>query len=199
MNERKSTSDRPSLDQRARELKGSLTRLRARYRQAHLQLEMGPPRDPLVVSARFVASRQLEIMVPMYRALNALAQQGRAPRAQAKARYLDQLARATALVDRLVAWVDGSEEDYAELLDLRVPKDVTEVFSGGVAVAPLRDRMDAQRRQQEDEQVQAQGLVERLIESLTPEQRAILSRYHRVTKGAALALSADLLLDTAYS
>lgn len=187
-----------SLADRVKELSEILARLREKYMQADLRLELGPPRDPRVKAARRVASRQLAILTPMHRALTSLAQQGDNLSEKAKTQYIEQVAKATALVDRMVCWVDGSEADYADILSLRVPKDAKELFKDGADAAPLRDRLEAQRDKQEAEQVQARALVERFIASLTREQRTLLANYHQMTEGQARTHLTLKLQEAAY-
>lgn len=186
-----------SLAARAQELRQALVRLRRQYHQAHAKVELGPPRDPLVTRQRTVAHRQLTILVPMYRALVALAQQDGRKAHTAKAQYLEQFSKAVAMVDRMVSWVDGSEEEYGELLNLRVPADVRALYAPSGLVAPLRHRMEAQRRQLEAQQVACATLVSKLVKSFTLEQRELIQQYHRLSRGADLRLLPAMLLERA--
>lgn len=187
----------PSLADRTQELKQSLARLRSQYHQANAKIELGPPGDPMVVRQRTVAHRQLAILVPMHRALSAMAQQGRVPNHKARTLYLEQFSRAIALVGHMVPWADGSEEEYAELLALRVPVDVKKLFTPGTPVAPLRNRLDEQRFKLEDAQRAVQSLVSDLVKSFTPEQRAMMQKYHQLTRGSALRLLPSMWMEAA--
>lgn len=189
----------PSLLERAEELRETIQRLRKQYHQAQAKAELGPPRDLKVLRLRTVAHRQLSILVPMLRALEALAQQGDRATKSAKGRYLEQVSKAVAMADRMVAWVDGSEEEYGELLNLRVPVDNQQLYLSNVEVMPLRSRMEARRHQQEAEEAACETLVSKLLESFTPEQRDLLTKYHRLSRGAALRLVPEMFLEKVHA
>lgn len=183
----------PSLAELAAELKVVLARLRGQYLQASTRLELGPPRDPLLENERAVVQRQLKVLAPLHKALIAIAQQGPQKSAKGKALYLDRFTKVMALVDSMTSWADGSEEEFSELLALRLPVHANDIFRDGAVVKPLRDRLESQRAVLYAQKVEVQSLVTKFVNSLSTEQRDMLEKYRELTGGNDLTLTKRML------
>jgi hypothetical protein len=176
-----------TLAERAATLKQTLVKLRETYRKSSTRLTL-QPHDSLLIDARLRAQQQLAVLVPMYRALTALAQQGGAPSEKAKALYLASTTKALKLVDSMVRWADKSEDAYAEILAVPVPANTAELFGDRVQLVTLRERLETHRGELYAKQVEMASLVTRLVDSLTPEQRQLLAKYHELSGGNPLGI-----------
>lgn len=182
-----------TLAQRARQLRVLVDRLRHQYRQASMCVELNPPAGD-VDRALY---QQLKLLVPLNRVLAALEQQGTAPTDKAKALYLARHAAALALVDSMIPWAND-ESAYGGLLALSVPVRAEDFFALSAEVISLGDHLANQRELFYKKKRLSASLVVQLVQSLTPEQRALVAQYHQHSGGRVLEISNRQLEDTPY-
>ena len=196
--ELKISDDHPTLAQFVAELKKCLSRLREQYKKAQAQNEFGPDYSVTVETQGKTAQRQLTLLVPVYRALNALAQQGGKPSPRAVAAYIAGLTKVLALVDCMVTWADGSEIHYAELLSLRLPDFSKGSLASGVTL-PLGDRLNRQRDALQAAKAAVTSLVSRFVKSFSATQKAMLEEYFKLSRNMPLRLTPNMLLELGHA